>query len=338
MNAVSDEQMKPAGVSAAPVAQGEWRVEAVRVWAAMPRKGFFLALAAAWALVFQFLGNATFGHIDSASLFVWLHGVYTAPHQNDDHGLLMPLVIAGLLWWKREALLAVHKEVWWPGLLILAVATAMHVVGYVIQQPRLSSVALFLGLYGLTGLAWGRAWLRESFFPFFLFAFCVPVGSLAENITFPMRLVVTEVSVALAQGLGISVVQDGSRIFDEARTFQYDVAPACSGIRSLMALLALGTIYGWMTFQAWWRRGLLIAVALPLAVIGNVARVTAVIITGHFAGQKAGETLHDYAGFVTFAVAMACVLWLGRVLREEATADSGGAARSSPPPQTLARP
>lgn len=332
------EGMTHGETKALPAARGDWKAELARVWAGMPNKGFFLGLLAAWVLVFQFLGNATFGHIDSPSLFVWLYGVYTAPHHNDDHGLLIPFVVAGLFWWKREELAAVRKELWRPGLLMLAAAMLLHVVGSLIQQARLSALAFFLGVYGLMGLAWGPAWLRASFFPFFLFGFCIPVGSLAEHITFPMRLVVTNATVVLAQALDIDVAQDGSRIFNAARTFQYDVAPACSGVRSLMALVVLGTVYGWITFKSWWRRGVMIAVALPLAVVGNVARVTAVVITAQVAGHRAGERLHDYAGFVTFAVAIGCVIWLSRLLREHPPENVGGERSAKTAPSSIVPP
>ena len=53
----------------------------------------------------------------------------------------------------------------------------LHIVGYVIQQPRVSVAALFLGIYGLMGLTWGPEFLRKTFFPCFLFVFCVPMSS-----------------------------------------------------------------------------------------------------------------------------------------------------------------
>jgi exosortase len=178
-----------------------------------------------------------------------------------------------------------------------------------------SVVGFFFGLYGLTGLVWGRPWLQSTFFPFFLFAFCFPLGTLADKITFPLRMLVSKISVAIGGGLGIEVTRVGTQILG-AHGFNYDVAPACSGIRSLTALLALTTIYGFLTFQTTWKRVLMMVIALPLAVLGNVVRVTGVILVAQAFGQKAGAKFHDGAGFVTFAVALICVLALAHVLRE----------------------
>lgn len=292
-----------------------FREELLEFWNLIPDKAVFFALFAAWSLLFHFYGNSTFGYVDTSSLFGWMKYSYGVT-PDDEHGALIPLVVLGLIWWKRDQLVQVEKEgAWWPlGLVLLAIV--LHWAGFVVQQVRISIVAYFLGLYGWIGMVWGRKFLQAIFFPYFLFAFCVPISTLAEFITFPLRMVVTVCSVAIAQGLGIDVIRDGSRIFDAENTYQYDVAPACSGIRSLIALLALTTIYGFVTFKRAWKRILMMALAGPLAVIGNVIRITAVIIAGEAFGNEAGVFVHDWFGFVTFLVAVVVVMALGYFLRE----------------------
>jgi len=294
-----------------------FRADFLDVWARLPNKGLFFGLLAAWLALFHFLGNATFGYLNTPSLLRWMHLAYSSGDGQDGHGNLIPFVVLILFWWKRKELLALSLRVWWPGMLLLAVALVLHLLGYLVQQPRVSIVALFVGLYGLMGLAWGPAWLHASFFPFVLFVFCVPFGSLGESVTFPLRVLVTKISVGVAHGvLGIDVIRDGSLIFDSQRSFQYDVAPACSGIRSLVSLLALTTIYGFISFKAGWKRLLMMAVAIPLAVVGNTVRITGVIVVAEAFGQDAGAWFEQKFGFVTFAVAIACVLLLGHWLRE----------------------
>ncbi|MBU6399054.1 MAG: exosortase [Verrucomicrobia bacterium] len=286
-------------------------------WQSMPDKRLFGALLVGWLLLFQYLGNSTFGYVDTPSLFAWMDYAYSML-EDDRHCRYIPLVVLALFWWKRRQLWALPKRPWWPALGMVIGALLLHLAGLMMQQTRVSIVAFFLGLYGLTGLVWGRAWLCASFFPFVLFAFCVPLGTLADTITFPLRMLVTNLSVGIARdGLGIDVVKVGTQIFDSQRLFNFDVAPACSGIRSLTALLALTTIYGFVTFKAGWKRLLMVLIAAPLAVIGNVARITGVIITADAFGQRAGTRFHDGAGFVTFAVALACVMALGYWLRED---------------------
>jgi exosortase len=295
-----------------------FRLELVHCWQQVPDKSFFFAMLAAWLGLFHFLGNSTFGYIDTPSLPRWMYNAYNNPSaaSDDGHGNLIPFVVLVLFYWKRRELVAVNFQAWWPGLALVCLALALHLLGYLVQQPRISIMALFAGIYGLMGLAWGPQWLRASFFPFFLFAFCVPFGSLGESVTFPLRLLVTKISVGVGQMFGIDVIREGSMIFDSQRSFRYDVAPACSGIRSLVSLLALTTIYGFVSFQTPWKRLLLAASAVPLAVLGNVVRISVVIVTAEALGQDAGAWVEQKFGFVTFAVAIGCVILLGRWLHE----------------------
>ncbi len=309
-----------------PAARPSFMEELKDCWRRFPEKYLFLGLLILWVLLFHFLGNSTFGYVNTPSLLRWLAWAYDSPMQDDDHGAFIPFLFLGLAWWKRQELLDAPKRLWWPGLLILAAACLLHMFGFMVQQPRVSAAAMFLGIYGLMGVAWGPAFLRAIFFPFFLFAFCVPIGSLSGMITFPLRMLVTHISVAIAQILGVDVIQDGSRIFNEARTFQYDVAPACSGIRSLIALFLLATVYAFVVFKPWWPRLVIIAMAMPLAIAGNVVRITTIILVGKAFGHDAGVMIEQKFGFVTFAVALAGmfgVSWLIErfVFREQSSAE-----------------
>jgi exosortase len=289
-------------------------------WQQLPNKGLFFVLAAAWLALFQFLGNSTFGYIDTPSLMRWMYNAYTCPGSEDGHGNLIPLVVLALFWWKRKELLAQPLETWWPGLVLLALALGLHTLGYLIQQPRISIIALFTGLYGLMGLAWGRHWLRASFFPFFLLIFCVPLGSLAEPLTFRLRLLVSKIVAGICQHvLAISVVSEGTSLINVPGRYSYEVAAACSGIRSLMAITAIAIIYAFMVFRKIWKRVLLIGSAVPLAVIGNTFRMLLIVIAAELRGQEAGARMHDSAlwSLMPYIPAVVGLMWVGRGLEKK---------------------
>jgi exosortase len=258
---------------------GLWQ-DTVDCWRRLPNKGFFFTLLAAWLAVFHFFGNSLLGYVHTPSLLTGMYSAYNVPNpaSDDGHGNFVPFLVVGLFWWKRKELLALPLQMWWPGLLILVVGMVLHVLGYALQQPRLSIIALFTGIYGLMGLAWGREWLRNSVFPFFLFAFSVPLGGQAAFITFPLRLLVTWLVTVTAHLLGIDVVRMGTQLADPTGTYQYDVAAACSGIRSLIAIFLLATIYAFLMFRSPGKRLLLMASALPLAVLGNYLRLLLIIM------------------------------------------------------------
>ena len=296
------------------------RDELAALWSSLPDKLLFFTLCVIWGVFFHVLGNSTFGYKDTPSLFAWMNYSYNAA-EDDRYGKYIPLVVLALLRVKRRELTAVPKAPWWPAVVLVVAGLLLHMAGYLIQQTRLSILAFFLGFYGLTGMVWGRHWLRATFFPYFLVIFCFPLGTLAEKITFPLRLVVTHISVGIAHVLGIEAIRNGTQIIG-ANGFNFDVAPACSGIRSLTALTALTTIYGFLTFHAAWKRMFMVLVAVPLAVLGNVVRITGVILASEAFGESAGLKFHEGAGFVTFFIALLCVMALGRWLRED---------RASPP-------
>ncbi|HYE31437.1 MAG TPA: exosortase/archaeosortase family protein [Methylomirabilota bacterium] len=299
----------------------------------LPRVPIFLVLFTGWLLLFQFFGNSTFGYIDTPSLYAWLAYAYESS-PDDQLGYLIPFLVVALLWYRKDELLEVPKQSWWPGLAVLLGAIFLHVVGFGVQQTRVSVIAFALGLYALIGIVWGRKMMAATFFPMLLFVFCVPLNTLAETITFPLRILVTKVSVGIGNGvLGIDVFRNGSQIIDGTGKALYDVAPACSGMRSLMTMAALTTIYAFISFKSWWKRGVILAAAAPLAVLGNIVRITTVIIVGELFGTKAAGTIEQKFGFITFIVALGCILLIGRLLKEESTSSPKGEGTAPRPPE-----
>ena len=209
----------------------EFRLEFLDCWRRLPNKGFFFILLAAWLGLFQALGNSTLGFIHSQSLLVWMWSAYHPSVSGDDgHGFVVPLLVLGILWWKRKELVSLPLRTWWPAFFLVGFGLLLHVLGYAVQQPRISIMGLFTGVCGLTGLAWGPAWLRASVFPFILFAFAVPLGTLAQPITFRLRLVVCQIVEAISHLISIDILRNGTNLIDPTGHYQYDVAAACSGI------------------------------------------------------------------------------------------------------------
>ena len=301
----------------------EFQAELVDGWRRLPNKGFFFILLAAWLALFQFLGNSTFGYLDTSSLLKWIYIIGTiqsAEGETDDNQMIIaPLVVLGLFWWKRKELLRQPMETWWPGLLLVAFGLFIHVAGYRLQQPRISIVALFTGIYGLMGVAWGSKFLRASFFPFFLFIFCVPFGTLAEIITVPLRHVAVSIVVFITHLAHLDVIRQGNQLIDPKGNFQYEVAAACGGIRSLIMTGMLAIVFGFIVFKALWKRLLLIVLAVPLAIAGNVLRLLTVILAAKAGGQGAGTWVHNNSliSLLPYVPAILTLIWLGGLLEKK---------------------
>lgn len=271
-----------------------------RKLASVPSAGFPRASVAAfavmlfvWVSLFHFLGNSTLGYYNSPSLLKWW-GNLALNATDADHLFLIPLLVAGLLWYRRQALSLMVKRVWWPALILVVAAMLLHVFAFLIQQPKGSVVAFIGGVIGMAGLVFGPDWFKATLFPVCLLLLCVPFGESLDFLTNPLRLLATKLSVGISHGiLGVDVIHEGTRIFDSQRTYEYDVAPACSGIRSLTMMLVLTMVYGFMSFQTWWKRTLIISLAVPLAIAGNVLRLMTIIVAAEGFGQKAGNYVHE---------------------------------------------
>ena len=301
----------------------EFQTELVDGWRRLPNKGFFFLLLGAWLALFQFLGNSTFGYLDTPSLLKWMYIVGNAKSAEGevDEGqmVIAPLLVIGLFWWKRKELLAKPMQFWWQGILLVALGLLLHIVGYRVQQPRISIMALFTGIYGLMGMAWGPKFLKASFFPFFLFIFCVPFGTLSDFVTVPSRHIVAIIVERICHCIGIGVIRQGTELIDPSGRFQYEVAAACGGIRSLMMTVMLAIVFGFIVFKALWKRLLLLALAVPLAVAGNVLRLMFIVLAAKWWGQDAGNWVHEntIVSLLPYVPAVLALLWLGDLLEKK---------------------
>jgi exosortase len=115
---------------------------------------------------------------------------------------------------------------------------------------------------------------------------------------------------------GIPVYQDGNLL--RLPNYVLEVREACSGTRSVFALLALAIVLGITSEQKWWKRLLLIALAPALAVFGNILRIVGTgLIASHDGRLAANESLHSAWGIVVFLVAVSFLFGFQRVMRWE---------------------
>ncbi len=279
--------------------------------------------ALAGLVVFQFFGNGSRGYIDTSSLFYWWGFQWFNPGSETEHG---PMILGLSLWlfWRNlkqrsdvrgQTLEDGDQRSSEPDFNPQSVAAAaaavfglaLHALGYAVEQARISIVALLVFAWGVLALAGGRRWGRAAAFPLAFLVFAIPFNAL-DSIGFYLRLWVIDAVHGLAPLIGIEVIRNGTQLFSPDGTYQYDVAAACSGVRSLMALMALSLLTAYLHLQSGWRRAAVFLLCFPLTYVGNVVRIGAIVIAGEWFGQGAGEWLHEWAGFVVFVIVLGGVL------------------------------
>jgi len=304
------------------------------LWDSLPHKAAVGLVVAAWVVLFHFLGNSTLGYIQTESMFGWLQAVYEGgakQGRDDELGLMIPWLVGAIIVMRRVELAAIPKEPWMPALALVPIGLLLHLSGYVVQQTRLGVVGFLVGLFGILGMYWGRAWMRGFAFPYLLFFFCVPISVFLDTLTHGLRLLSTLLSTTFCDWvLNIDLERAGTIVLHKATAttqgFRFDVAPACSGIRSATVVLLLTVTFAFLNFQTVWRRVFLILLSPVFAVLANVIRLIVVFAVAEAAGQAAGEAVETKFGFATFLIALGCVGLVARWLREPEAA-----ARSSEP-------
>jgi len=157
-----------------------------------------------------------------------------------------------------------------------------------------------------------------SFFPMVLFGFCMPLGNFTDKLTLPLRILSVTWTRLFCHGvLDIDVMQHGTALMDAQGKYDFDVAAACSGIRSFVALLAVTTVFSVLSFHSMWRRAVMLAATVPLVVICNVLRLVVVVVIAKGYGQAAGKWVHDWFGYVTFLVAIGALMGMAHWLKEK---------------------
>lgn len=284
----------------------------------MGRAGITLAvLLGALALLFGAGGNSEELAVLGPSALKWMVGRWNWPGADMSHGWLIPLVSLAMLWTQRERLRAALLEpggTGW-GWVCFGMGLLLYMLGLRVQQTRLVLVSWVILMLAVPWALLGRRVGRIILAPVLYLLFCIP-WTFLDALTLPLRLVATAISSGFLNGVGIPVTRVGTAIYIHAGSgVALDVAHPCSGLRYLLAMVALTTAYAYFSQKDCRNRTLLAVFSLPLAVLGNIARIILIAIVGVIFGQEhAAGFYHDYSGFVVFAVAISLMVSFGNWL------------------------
>ena len=242
---------------------------------------------------------------------------------NYSHGFLVPLVSAYYLWDRRMVLKNVPRTAPVPlGYGILLGSLGLYVIGR--MGDEMFTVRLsFLGvLAGVVLVLAGAQWYRHVRFAIFYLIFMFPLPYFLYNeIAVPLKLFAAKVSTAALHAMNYTILREGNVLTLPGLTLE--VADACSGMRSLISVLALAAAIGWFFHRKGWCRVTLLVLGVPIAVGVNVVRIIATgILAHHFGPETAQGFFHEFAGLVIFSVALALLFVasfaLGRLERRTA--------------------
>ncbi len=203
----------------------------------------------------------------------------------------------------------------WLGLIPMLIGLTSLAIGRLGTELMTMRSGFVFTIIGLVLLLSGREIFKILAFPLFFLFLMVPLPeSLLNTIAFPLQLIAAKFAVWSLQELGIPALVEGN-IIHLAHT-QLFVAEACSGLRSLMALITLGVVFAhFFKRGAIWSKLLLVASTIPIAIFVNAFRVALTgYLTHHFGQEAAGGAIHDFQGIFTFGLAFFILLGEGRLI------------------------
>jgi exosortase len=261
-----------------------------------------------------------FGVALAAALAIWAPilywmGVNWAEVEDYSHGFLIVPLALYFAWERRDALAEARIDPSWWGLVPLALSVMALVVGTLGVEYMTTRLSFVFALMGLVLLLLGRDVFRILAFPLgFLFLMIPLPQSLVNVVAFPLQLIAADFAVEALYWIGIPALREGN-IIHLANTPLF-VAEACSGLRSLMALITLGVVFAYFFRQSAIERVIIVASTVPIAILVNAFRVALTgVLTHHYGEKAAGGWIHETQGLFTFSIAFVLLLLEARLLQ-----------------------
>lgn len=227
---------------------------------------------------------------------------------NYSHGFLIPFISGYILWQRKDTVKAVLSTPSNFGLLILVAGLSIYLVGDLSGEYFTMRMSMLIVLAGAIIFTFGTGTYLAVLFPFLYLIFMIPLPYIIyDSIAFPLKLLVSNVSVYFLSFLGVFVLREGNIIYLTETTLE--VADACSGIRSIISLLALSTAIAYLTQRGWIKRTILIIIAIPIAIVVNAVRVIGTgILADKYGAAVAEGFFHEFAGLLIFGIAIVLLL------------------------------
>jgi exosortase len=241
------------------------------------------------------------------------------------HGFFVPILAGWILWRERRKLQEMLPDPSWWGVPIILCAMGLLIVGTFGAEIFVSRISLLILLAGLLIHFCGWNHFRPALSAWLVLFLMIPLPAiLANQIVLPLQFVSSGLATGFMDLCNIPVYRQGNIIYLPSITLE--VAEACSGIRSLMAMITLAVAYGYLLEQKAWKRVVLVLSAVPIAVLANGVRIMASGVLGQYLGRdKAEGFFHLFSGLVIFSFSFLLLWMLHALLRRF----SGGPQRES---------
>ena len=223
------------------------------------------------------------------------------------HGFLIFPISLWLLWKKQEHLSAIEAEVE-PRLIILILPLLLlWFISYVVDIQVIQQLCMISLIPAFTWLILGKKVVFSILFPLLFLFFSVPLG---QGLIPPMMEFTANFVVYFINVFGIPIFRDGLYFVLPSGT--WNVVEECSGVRYLIASVALGTIYAYINYQSNLKRLVFVGFAIFIPILANWLRAFGIVMIGHFSGMELATGVdHLVYGWVFFGLVIFLMFYVG---------------------------
>ncbi len=245
---------------------------------------------------------------------LWMWDRWFARDSYYSHGILIPFVTGYLIWQKREELSAIKPVKSSLGMVLIVFGLVIHLISSILRVYFSSGFSMIIVLVGVIAHFYGNQILKKVLFPILFLFFMIPLPMVViSNISFQMKLFAATLATGILNNMGLPAVQEGSIL--KMRHAYVIVDDVCSGLRSLISLTALGTIFAYWMKSGIFKKIILFLSTIPIAIITNVCRIVFLSFVSEIWGPEyAVGFIHDFSGFLVFGLAFVLLFFVGKLL------------------------
>ncbi len=235
-------------------------------------------------------------------------------NENYSHGYYVPIITAYMIFSLRKNLARIPLRPNVSGLFLLLFGLMVLIVAKIGSELFLQRCSIIIVLLGATLFVCGVEYLKKIALPILYLVFMIPLPAIIWNqIAFPMQLLGSYLTEQVVHLIGIPVYREGNVLHLAETTLE--VVAACSGLRSLVIMFAISSLFVWMSELSSSRKWILFFAAVPVAIIANIIRLTVTaILVLHYGSDVAHGLQHDFSGVVTFTLGLVLLLLVNKII------------------------
>jgi len=221
---------------------------------------------------------------------------------NYSHGYFIPAITAYMIYVLRKDLARIPLNPTITGIFLICFGLMILIIAKIGSEFFLQRFSLIVVLLGVVNFLCGPAYLRKLALPILYLLFMIPLPAIIWNkIAFPMQLFGSYLTAEVISFIGIPVFREGNVLHLAETTLE--VVAACSGLRSLVTMFALGGALTFFSSLSTIKKWVLFFAAAPIAIFANIVRLTGTaILASKYGGDVAQGFLHDFSGLVVFVL------------------------------------